>query len=112
MLMVIFGAGASYDSLAVPPEGNSRLRLYRPPLANELFGWRFGNDIDRFPQCKPIIPYLQVPGVNVESELERLQNEASECPEGHKQLATIRYYLQTYASQMPDRLGTSDQGSH
>jgi len=41
--MVIFGAGASHDSLADFPwntGGHSYQDLFRPPLANQLFGLR------------------------------------------------------------------------
>src|SRR5260370_475202 len=65
MLMVIFGAGASFDSCPtylpgaqVPMSGDqARLnKLYRPPLANELFENRplFAEAIDRFPECRTI----------------------------------------------------------
>jgi hypothetical protein len=71
---------------------------YRPPLANQLFDLRFGDDIALFPKCQPVIPYLQQPGTNVERVLEKLQGEANEYPERHRQLAAIRYYLQTMLS--------------
>jgi hypothetical protein len=99
MLMVVFGAGASYDSVASKrpaypgPESEEQ---YRPPLANALFEPRpwFVEVMNRFPDCQPIIPYLQFPtGGSVEQELEHLQSEASEYPVRHRQLAAIRYYL-------------------
>jgi len=92
MLMVIFGAGASYDSFAgaLPPA----YPLVRPPLANQLFDQRFGDDYSGFPQCHPVIPFLQQPGANVESVLEGLQQEAQQYSPGLTQLAAIRYYLQ------------------
>src|SRR3972149_7928445 len=101
MLMVVFGAGASYDSvLSRPPWESSRERLhYRPPLANELFGTtdEYRDSITRFPKCKPILPRLQGvvrQGGSVEVELERLQEEADAGDwERYKQLAAVRYYL-------------------
>src|SRR5947208_9452386 len=108
--MVIFGAGASYDSLAVPPTGDGRVSLYRPPLANQLFDWRFGDDIARFPRCQPVISYLQRPNVNVEAELEKLQTDASGYPEGVRQLAAVRYYLQTMLWGCQDRWRTVTRG--
>jgi len=92
MLMVIFGAGASYDSYGAltPPPIANQLRM---PLANQLFDRRFGDDYRLFPQCHPIIPLLQRSGVNVESVLEGLQQEASQYPPGLSQLAAIRFYL-------------------
>src|ERR1035437_6504657 len=93
MLMIIFGAGASYDSVpALPPSISNR---DRPPLADQLFETRpeFTEAMARFPKCQPIIPYLQATGTPVERELERLQTEAQGYPEGLQQLAAIRYYL-------------------
>src|SRR2546422_234015 len=99
MLMAVFGAGASYDSIPsrppvlFPPE---RL-LDRPPLANELFADRprFINAMSSFPRCQPIVPYLRHLRAedSLERVLERLQAEGDTYPERHKQLAAVRYYL-------------------
>jgi len=66
MILVIFGAGASYDSVpSRTPDRHPRALLYsRPPLARELF---LGTDffmsvLSRFPGCHPIVPYLQAAG--------------------------------------------------
>jgi hypothetical protein len=104
VLLVVFGAGASYDSDPDhPPEFNLNVRAdrlplfehHRPPLANRLFDNRpqFLKTMQRFPACQPLIPQLRRAGVAVETELARLQAEASEYPERHRQLASIRYYL-------------------
>ncbi len=101
MLMVVFGAGASYDSVpSRPPNDLKFLRdslPYRPPLANELFGDgpQFVSAVSSFPTIQPVIPRLQrIPeGGSVEAELERLQAEAADDPERQRQLAGIRYYL-------------------
>ncbi len=100
--MVVFGAGASYDSFADAPPGVQLIGEPpvqvmvngRPPLASQLFSLRFANDIALFPLCKPVVPYLRAPGVNIEGELERLQTESQNYSAGTKQLAAIRYYLQ------------------
>jgi hypothetical protein len=98
MLMVIFGAGASYDSSATLLPSNS-LGSSRPPLAKELFDTqRFGGYIDKFRQCRPLISYLQGSGPDVEQELEKWQNKASDRPERLSQLWAIRYYLQDMLS--------------
>jgi len=95
MLMVVLGAGASYDSVPFLT-GNPGYRE-RPPLADELFQDRpdFLNVMQRFPVCQAIIPLVQMPasGGTVEQVLEHLQSESDEYPERHKQLAAIRYYL-------------------
>jgi hypothetical protein len=96
MVMVIFGAGASFDSVPHRPPGTTFSgREYRPPLANELFGDRpqFASAMEQFPKCLALIPHLRKAGISVEEELEKLQTEAEEDPERHRQLAAIRYYL-------------------
>ena len=95
MLMVVFGAGASYDSIpSLPSHHNLH---FRPPLANQLFENRdnFAAVVKRFPKCQPIIPLLRhlPPDLSLEQKLEELQNEAAAYPERHRQLAAIRYYL-------------------
>src|SRR5689334_8345022 len=100
MLLVIFGAGASYDS--APSRHPSDSRYYglphRPPLANQLFSDRpfFGEVMGKYSQCRAIIPSLRHPPNNssVEAQLETLQQEAISYPERSQQLAAIRYYLQ------------------
>ena len=100
MLMVIFGAGASYDSFhSQPPFEFDRNRApNRPPLADELFldSGVFADSLRRFPACHPIVPYLQrVPeGQTIESVLEGLQSEAETDQERFRQIAAIRFYLQ------------------
>ncbi len=62
MLLVIFGAGASFDSAPTYPPGANVLggdrlnNFHRPPLANELFENRpvFAEAITRLPECQPI----------------------------------------------------------
>ena len=98
MLMVILGAGASYDSVShsLPP-GKPRLdsKSVRPPLANQLFEDRpmFVRVMDNYKDCKPVISRLR--GVNVEQALARLLEEAPTYPVRYRQLIAIRYYLQS-----------------
>ncbi|HEY4848872.1 MAG TPA: SIR2 family protein [Methylocella sp.] len=101
MIMVIFGAGASYDSV---PSRSPKSAMYgrqflpnRPPLASELFldlGF-FTDSLGRFPQCKPIVPYLRsiAPGETFEHVMETLQAEGETDPERQRQMAAIRFYL-------------------
>ena len=101
MLMVIFGAGASYDSLDAKPPGARQPgwiidEEFRPPLANELFGYRgmFADAMARFAKLQPIVPLLRQPrGKNIETILRELQSEANDYPERHRQLMAVRYYL-------------------
>ena len=109
MLMVIFGAGASYDSVpAYPPPQSGRLPIatphagdvannyHRPPLANQLFENRplFANTIQLYSACEPIIPRLRNHhGETVEAALQDLQEKADGYSRGPAQLAAVRYYL-------------------
>jgi len=97
MLLVVFGAGASYDS--VPHRPLTHRNEFRLPLANELFAdrTRFSVWIQRFPTCNAVIPYLRQPseGGSVESELERLRTEAQANSNRIKQLAAVQFYLQS-----------------
>lgn len=97
MLLVVFGAGASYDSVPHRPPDGPQGRPHRPPLANQLFEDRplFVDAMSRFPQCQPVIPDLRNVSatLGVEKVLSRLELEAAEYPERHKQLAAIKYYL-------------------
>jgi hypothetical protein len=110
MLMVIFGAGASFDSsLTYPfgttPPGAAAEDHYnafnRPPLARELFANRplFINTIDFFPQCKTIVPKLRAPGVlsgekSIETLLQEIEEEANTYSRARQELAAVQCYLQ------------------
>ncbi len=91
MLMVIFGAGASWDSYERLPPPN--VNEYRLPLAKGLFDSRFGDEYRLFPKCGPLIQRLQRPNINVESVLETFQSEANLYPHRRTQLTSVRYYL-------------------
>src|SRR5829696_3559817 len=105
MLLVIVGAGASYDSVSTFPPDSSHHTYFslreddRLPLANQLFAFgsreEFARDAASFPQCRPIIPSLENSegGIAVEGVLQWLQDEADEYPERHRQLAAIRFSL-------------------
>src|SRR4051812_18039110 len=103
MLVVVFGAGASFDSVPALP---TRLqRDDRPPLANELFDDRplFREAMARLDDAKFITTYLMTrPGyrsVDVEKVLDQLMGEADSYPERHKQLAAVRFYLRVALTQ-------------
>ncbi len=113
MLMVIFGAGASYDSapdfpppqpqaaqqnFGPPPSPPNPREIWRPPLTPQLFldsNGEFGGIVRNYPKLLPILPHLRRPssGRSVEEELEAWQAEASGDPERKRQLFSIRYYL-------------------
>jgi len=97
--MVVFGAGASYDSVPSRPPGQwppQRLPA-RPPLADELFDDRpeFVMAMKSFPECQPIVPYLQrIPsGSSLERVMQELQAEGPAYAERYRQLAAVKFYL-------------------
>ena len=103
MLLVIFGAGASYDSVphlraslpSVPPEQRTSVEQDRPPLANQLFENRpkFVDAMERFRDCIPLVPLLRKPDIAVEQELAKFQEQAKHYAVMHRRLAAILYYL-------------------
>jgi len=98
MLMVIFGAGASYDSI---DRGLAELHPeHRPPLASALFAQRASADevIRSYPRCRAVIPRLRAAGLRgggeVERELQKLQAEQQDgYLERASHLMATRYYL-------------------
>jgi hypothetical protein len=96
MMLIIVGAGASYDSVpARPIEVNSG---FRPPLANQLFDAR-----DYFlAEQRLLSPVLQVAAQlgsrqkdqSVEDVLEIFSAQQKDYPQRLIQLAATRYYLQ------------------
>jgi hypothetical protein len=107
MLLVIFGAGASYDSVyhRPPPVAQFATNLarvqrfgpyeeFRPPLANQLFDDRplFVDIMQSYPACKPLVNLLRG-DVRVEQQLAKFEEQAKTFPERNRQLAAIRYYL-------------------
>jgi hypothetical protein len=96
VLLVIFGAGASYDSVAdFPPSlSDAAVDWRRPPLANQLFDGRkrFIESMQRFPDFKPLATQLKYAD-QVERQLAVFEEQAKTFPERHRQLAAIRYYL-------------------
>lgn len=90
-MMVILGAGASFDSTPRFKPGTERDAFVpRPPLADELFGTRFRETWTKFPGIEPLVPRLHTA---VEATLQRFQEESQYDPERHKQLMAIRHYV-------------------
>jgi SIR2-like domain len=100
MLLVILGAGASYDSIPTYPPGTGDVRAneeFRPPLADQLFANRldFATAAERYRECLPVVPRLrELRGESVEAVLFDLQRKAVHYPRGQQQLAAVKYYLQ------------------
>lgn len=102
MLMVVFGAGASFDSCPTHPAPVTRnhaddFRQCRLPLGNDLFEERdlFHPILQRFPRALDVASYLRHLSNNtVEQVMERLRDQAKTYPRRFEQLAAVRYYLQ------------------
>ena len=100
MLMVIFGAGASYDSAATYPPGtlDTLREEARPPLANYLFQQRafFDPWVQRYPECASVVTRLRLRrGTTLEDEMEKLRAQA-QAPHQEQvavELNAVRYYL-------------------
>ena len=115
MLLVILGAGASFDSAPSLPPNDETYRHHsdRPPLASELFGNRdyFGQVLQKYPDCLPITPRLRElkQGHSVEALLQELQLESTNSPVRKRQIASIRYYLQEILSTCPGQWAVTDE---
>jgi hypothetical protein len=115
MLMVIFGAGASYDSSPDLPPPTSHLPVpapaetWRPPLARELFldhNGVFGEMVQRYPKLLPILPHLRRTSNSrsVEQELELFRDQARNGDaERTRQLFSVRYYLSDILSKVTEQ---------
>jgi hypothetical protein len=91
---VIFGAGASFDSVRQLPPTESYPD--RPPLARELFGDRYNGIVETHSACGALVAHLRsLPAtVDLETELDRLQvAEAPKSALRRRQLIALRYYL-------------------
>jgi hypothetical protein len=99
MLLVIFGAGASYDSVphfppTLPSSPQHNYQEFRPPLANQLFDNRpsFVRFMQNYAAFKPLVNLLRG-DVQVERQLAKFEQEAKTFPTRNGQLTAIRYYL-------------------
>ena len=103
MLLVIFGAGASYDSVSqsiLARISEPDRQEWQPPLAADLFRDRsvFEEVLSRLPQCAALVSDLQrkvAAGASLEQELGIwVAREATEYPPRHRELMALRFYLQ------------------
>jgi hypothetical protein len=100
MLMVIFGAGASYDSLDERDKIRPPDLAFRPPLAKELFQKRqaFDSAIAETPEASPIVAMCEhavARGEPIERYLAHLQDEADKHKDFGlvRQLRALRFYI-------------------
>jgi hypothetical protein len=97
MLVVIFGAGASYDSYGrYPAPEDGRFEVGRPPLADHLFEPDFeGTVFQSYRQARGLAARLR-PGVRqgtVEEALRQLSDEAESDPRRDVELLALRFFL-------------------
>ena len=100
MLLVIIGAGASYDSAIsrpILPNVHGDLPMSsRPPLANGLFQERnvFFTAAHNHPHFQPLVHRLRPSEKrSIEAVLEEIANEADTYSKRKAQLLSIRYYI-------------------
>jgi hypothetical protein len=107
MLLVILGAGASYDStperrVATYPTDEYP---YRPPLADQLFDRPvFRKTLSEFNHARALISrFAPLPkGMTVEQVMDQLQTEAEKHPIRQSQLAALRLYLRQIVGMCSD----------
>jgi hypothetical protein len=105
MLMIVFGAGASYD--VRPRHTPATASDAIVPLAGQLFDPVYGRFAVRYPACQPLLKRLRAAGQNVEQELEAIRTEAAHRTFLARQLEAVRYYLAALIDDAEDRcLGT------
>jgi len=102
VLLIIVGAGASYDSdWRRLPTGTFTWQSaqdlgiqWRPPLANDLFDEnRFGKYVAHFPPSQGLMDQLRRAAPAVEQELEMIRDLAKRQKHLPRQLLAVRYYL-------------------
>ncbi len=107
MLMVVFGAGASYDSLSeYPPIVFTNFQQLtsphfqneprRPPLAAQLFEHeRFSTFFRKYPECLSLFPQLDrvAKSTGLEQRLAELVGESEGDPIVRQQMIALRYYI-------------------
>jgi hypothetical protein len=112
MLLVILGAGASYDSVNVHTayeefewlDANGR----RPPLADEIFGSRedLAKYADRYPQARGLIVELRAGlargGGSLEQQLAIVQERAATHPRDASRLMAVRFYIRDLIRDVTD----------
>jgi hypothetical protein len=102
MLMVVFGAGASFDSAPSRKPIHPALRGYRPPLADNLFDGRqeFRAALNSYSQVQPIVPYLRERGTrSLEEVLQELYENTENHPGRARQMLALRFYIRDVISE-------------
>src|SRR5262245_5584857 len=97
MLLVVFGAGASTDSInpdVLPVQAD-----LMPPTAARLFSYRESFDKalrNDYPMAVNAVQHLReriAKGAPIERELARLQNESDDYEDDRRAMVAIRFYI-------------------
>jgi len=103
VLLVVLGAGASYDSVPEPqgaPHSIFDRRYFRPPLARELFERRPNFETVLYPQFSKAGPLVDdarqaiLRGENLEDLLASYEERSQADQRARRQLLATRFYLQ------------------
>lgn len=93
MLLVVFGAGASYDADPQQPDKDK----WRPPLTDELVSPRasFGEALNFYPSAVALVAQLRnsPEGTSLEERLDDFQTAAKKYRPGLVHLAAFRFYV-------------------
>lgn len=98
MLMIVFGAGASYDSDPRHPSSSDYDGMPRPPLASQLFSERFAGHFWGHRDCAALFHHLRQIVDNgtssIENELESMHTDAERYPHLRRATFALRSYIQ------------------
>lgn len=93
MLLVVFGAGASYDADPQQPDKDK----WRPPLTDELVSPRasFGEALNFYPSAVALVAQLRnsPDGTSLEERLDQFQTATKKYKPGLVHLAAFRFYV-------------------
>ena len=108
-LLVIFGAGASHDSLR---DSDTRVDPWRPPLTRDLYSGAHGDLLGMFPGSARIVELLALrpDEQNLETRLRELADESSKRAERAGQILMFQFYLRELFAKCSE--WANDNGGH
>ena len=115
MLLMVLGAGASYDSADMPIQRSSSYSVWRPPLARGLFGTvpEYAAILDTYPQVAGLVHRVREAlhrDEDLEGTLESLRDEAGVVPLRRRQLLALQFYLRHLLRECGDRWASEHGG--
>jgi hypothetical protein len=101
MLLVVLGAGASYDAIGNRSQLPAPERVWAPPLTRDLFGVpNFLRILNDYPAARGLAEHVRHAlavadrPTTLEDELDRAEREAERDPLRRRALVAMRFYLQ------------------